>query len=47
MAVIILQEVKDSRDDWRYLSGDEITKGVKVFGVYSFNDFLDYVSFEQ
>ena len=45
--VLIVQEVEDGRDEWHDLSGDEITKGGKVFGVYSFNDFLDYVSFEQ
>ena len=45
--VIIVQEVEDGRDEWRYLSGDRIAQGGEVFGVYSFDDFLDDGSFKQ
>ena len=45
--VIILQKIEDGRDEWCDFSGDRITKSVKVFGVYSFDDFLDDGSFDQ
>ena len=45
--VIIVQEIEDGRDEWRDLSGDKISKGGELFGVYSFNYLLDYGSFEQ
>ena len=45
--VNIIQEVKDGRDEWRDLSGDGIAKGGEVFGVYSFDGFLDDGSFEH
>ena len=45
--IVIVQEVEDGRDEWRNLYGDGITKGDEVFGVYSFDDFMDDGSFEQ
>ena len=39
--VIIVQKIKDGRDEWRDLSDDRIAKGGDVFGFYNFNDFLD------
>ena len=47
MPVIIVQKIEDGRDKWRDFSGDGIAKGSEVFGVYSFDDFLDNGSFEQ
>ena len=47
MFVIIAQEVEDGWYEWHDLSGDVIAKGDKVFGVYSFDNFLDDGSFEQ
>ena len=47
MSVIIVQKIEDGWDQWRDFSGDRILKGSEVFGVYSFDDFLDDVSFEQ
>ena len=46
-SVIIVQEVDHVRDEWRDFSGDGISKGGEVFGVYSFNGFLDDGSFKQ
>ena len=45
--VIIVQRIKDGRDNWRDLSGDGIAKGSKVFGVYRFDYLLDDGLFEQ
>ena len=45
--VIIVQKINDGRDEWRDFSGDGIAKGGEVFGVYSFDNFLDDGSFEQ
>ena len=45
--VIIVQEIKDGWDEWRDFSSDDIVKGGKVFGVYSFDDFLEDGSFKQ
>ena len=45
--IIILQELEYGRDECCDLYGDRIAKGGEVFGVYSFNDFLDDGSFEQ
>ena len=45
--VIIIQEIMDGQDKWRDLSGDGITKGDEVFGIYSFDGLLDDGSFEQ
>ena len=41
-----MQEVEDGRDEWHDLSGDGVSKGGEVLGVYSFDDFLDDGSFE-
>ena len=45
--VIIVQKIEDGQEEWCDLSGDRIEKGGKVFGVYSFDDFLDDGSFDQ
>ena len=45
--VIVVQEIEDGRDEWRDFSNDRIAKYSKVFGVYRFDYFLDYGSFEQ
>ena len=39
--VIIVQKEKDGRNERHDLSGDRIAKGNEVFGVYSFDDFLE------
>ena len=38
--IIIIQEVKDGRDEWCDFSGDRIAKGKKVLSVYIFDEFL-------
>ena len=45
--IIIVQEIKDGRYEWSDFSGDGIAKGNEVFGVYSFDYYLDYGSFEE
>ena len=45
--VIVVQEIENGWDECCDLDGDVIAKGGKVFGFYSFNDFLDGGLFEQ
>ena len=47
MPVIIVQEIEDGRDKWHDFSVDGIAKDGGVFGVYSFDCFLDDGLFEQ
>ena len=45
--MINVQEIEYGRYEWRDFSSDWITKGGKVFCVYSFNDFLHDGLFDQ
>ena len=45
--VIIVQEVKVGQDECHNFSNDGIARVGEVFGVYSFNEFLDDGSFKQ
>ena len=42
-----MKELKDGWDEWHNLSGDEVAKGGKIFGVDGLDDVLDEVSFDQ
>ena len=45
--VIVVEELKDSWDEWCDLSRDRFAKGGEISGVYGFNDLLDESSLKK
>ena len=46
-SIVVVQELKDGRDEWHNFSGDGVAKGGEIFGVDGLDDLLDEGSFEQ
>ena len=40
-SIVVVQEVKDGRYEWRNVSGDGVAKGGDIFVVDGLDDFLD------
>ena len=46
-SIVVLEELKDGRDEWCNLSGDGVAKGSEIFGVDGLNDFSYEGSFKK
>ena len=46
-SIVVVEELKDGRDEWCNFSSDGVAKGSDIFGVDGLNDLLDEDLFEK